>query len=75
MTPSSQKPIAQVIQEHRTSMLSIPGILGIGQGGSPDTPHITLYVRAQILANLNSIPSILEGYPVVIQETGDIEAL
>jgi hypothetical protein len=75
MPPMPQKPIAHVIQEYRTSLLTIPGILGIGQGGSPDTPHITLYVRAQTLANLHSIPAILEGYPVVIQDTSGIEAL
>jgi hypothetical protein len=71
----SKKPISQVIKEHRTSLLNIPGILGIGQGGPPHTPHITISVRSQIPGILDSIPSTLEGYPVVIQDTGDIVAL
>jgi hypothetical protein len=71
----SKKPIAQVIEEHRSSLLTISGILGIGQGGPPHAPHITIYVQSKISHNLALIPSILEGYPVVIKETGDIEAL
>ena len=71
----SKKPIALVIQEHRSSLLAISGILGIAQGGSPHAPHITIYVHSKTSDILALIPSILEGYPVVIQETGDIEAL
>jgi len=71
----SKKPIAQVIEEHRSSLLTISGILGIGQGGHPNSPHITIYVQSKTSDILALIPSMLEGYPVAIKETGDIEAL
>jgi len=71
----SKKSISQVIQEHRTSLLTIPGICGIGQGGSLHAPHITIYIQAQCPNILDSIPATLEGYPVTIKETGDIDAL
>ena len=70
-----EKPIAQVIEEHRTSLISISGILGIGQGGSPKDPHITVYIQSKNSDICPLIPSVLEGYPVVIKETGGIEAL
>ena len=70
-----EKPIALVIKEHRSSLLAISGILGIGQGGSPKDPHITVYVQSKNFRICPLIPSVLDGYPVVIQETGDIEAL
>ena len=70
-----EKPIALVIKEHRASLLSMSGILGIGQGGSPKEPHITVYVQSKNSDICPLIPSVLEGYPVVIKETGDIEAL
>ena len=70
-----EQSIAQVIVEHRSSLLTISGILGIGQGGHPHAPHIIIYVHSKTSDILPLIPSILEGYPVVIQETGEIEAL
>lgn len=70
-----EKPIALVIKEHRSSLLSISGILGLSQGGSPHAPHITIYVHSKTSDILALLPSNLEGYPVVIQETGDIGAL
>ena len=69
------KPIDQVIKEHRSSLLSISGIRGIGQGGSPHAPHITIYVQPKFADILDLVPSLLEGYPVVIKETGVIEPL
>ena len=73
--PMSKKPITQVIAEHRSSLLTISGIRGISQGGSPDAPHITIYVESKVSTDFAVIPSMIESYPVIIKETRDIEAL
>ncbi len=70
-----EKSVTQVIQEHRSSLLTISGILGIGQGGSPHAPHISIHVHSKTSEILALVPSNLEGYPVNIKETGEIEAL
>ncbi len=71
----SKKPMTQVIDELRSSLLTISGIRGISRGGPPDAPHITIYVESKASIDFAMIPSMVEGYPVIIKETGNIEAI
>ena len=71
----SAKTIQQVLQEHRTWLLGLPQVTGLAQGGPPESPHITLYVRSWKQEHLQHYPRTLEGYPITLMETGSIQAV
>jgi hypothetical protein len=69
------KTIEQVLKERTDEWMAIPGVVGAGIGLSEDKPCIRILssVRPQQLRD--KIPSAVEGYPVIIEETGAIRAL
>jgi hypothetical protein len=68
------KPIEEVLKEHSRELMSIPGVVGAGQGLYQDKPCIRVFVIKKTPDLEQKLPKILEGYPVVIQETGEIKA-
>jgi hypothetical protein len=73
--PQGRPPIQQVIERHRDSLLSVPTVVGVAQGESAGQPVIQILIvrhRPELEARL---PRTLDGYPVVIVETGEIRAL
>jgi hypothetical protein len=54
--------------------MSLPGIAGIAQGLVGDAPCIKVYVVHKSTRVEQQIPTLLEGYPVVVEESGRIEA-
>jgi hypothetical protein len=69
------KTIEKVLKEHTEELMSIPGVVGIGQGLCNDKPCIKVLVIEKTPELAQKIPDIIEGYQVVIQETGEIRAL
>lgn len=69
------KAIEKVLKEHTKELMSIPGVVGTGQSLCDDKPCIKVYVIQETPELEQKIPRILEGYPVVIKETGEIRAL
>ena len=67
--------ITQVINKYRDQLLALKGVRGIGQGGTPDSPHITLYIESSSSDILTSLPTTLENYSVIPQTTGNISAI
>ena len=67
--------VAQVLREHSKELMSIPGVVGTAQGLCDDNPCIKVYVIKKMPEFHKKIPDILEGYPVMIEETGEIRAL
>ena len=55
--------------------MSLPGVVGIGQGECDGEPCIRIFVVKRIPDLLKKIPSELEGYVVDVQETGEFKAL
>jgi len=53
--------------------MAFPGVVIVFIGAQPDgTPCITVGVSARTPAVERSIPRMLEGHPIVIQETGPL---
>ena len=73
--PVPAKAIEKVLKEHTGELMSIPGVVGTGQSLCDDKPCIIVYVIQETPELDQKIPRILEGYPVMIEETGEIRAL
>lgn len=69
------KPIQQVQEEHTDHMMSLPGVVGTGIGESQGKPCIKVFVSQKTAEIEKGVPKSLEGYPVVIEETGEFKAL
>ncbi len=71
----SVKTIKEVLKEHTEELMSIPGVVGIGQGLCNGKPCIKVLVIEKTPELAQKIPDNLEGYLVIIEETGEIRAL
>jgi hypothetical protein len=73
--PMGQKPIEEVLKNHTDHLMSIPGVVGTGIGEFEGKPCIKIFVIKKTEDLEKKIPRVLEGYKVVIDETGEIKAL
>ena len=68
--------INDVMQSHTEELMSIPGVVGVYIGALGDgTPCIKVMVVKKTPELESKIPSVLEGYPLVIVESGEIHPL
>lgn len=67
--------IQEVLKEHTGELMAIPGVVGTGQGICDGKPCIKVYIIEMTPELSRKIPPFLEGYPVAIEETGEIRAL
>ena len=74
-TRMTTKTIEEVLKEHTEELMSLPGVVGTAQGICNDKPCIKVYVVEKTPELDQKIPDILEGYPVVMEESGEIRAL
>jgi hypothetical protein len=65
---------AAVLERHQDRLMSIPGVEGVGIGGSEDSPVIVVMVRKGGADIRKKLPARLEGYPVKVEVTGEITA-
>ena len=69
------RPIEAVLAEHTDELMAIPGVVGTAQGLCDDKPCIKVFVIKKTPKLEQKIPSVLEGHPVVVEETGEFRAL
>lgn len=69
------KTIEQVLEAHTDEWMSIPGVVGTAIGEFRGKPCIKVLVVKKTRDLTKKIPSQVEGFPVVIEETGEIRAL
>lgn len=68
-----KKPIEQVLKDNQEMLLSIPGVQGFYQGKSENgEDRIVIMVDTLSNKNRDKFPDSLEGYPVIVEETGKI---
>jgi hypothetical protein len=70
----TEKKVIEVLREHTDELMSLPGIAGIAEGLCHGSPCIKVLVIKKTPELEEKIPSMLEGYPVMIEETGKIHA-
>ena len=72
---AASKTIKEPINLHARDLLAIPGVVGVAQGERGNRPCLKVFVIQKTRELEQKIPATLEGYPVVIEETGEIRAL
>ena len=70
-----EKALSVVMEERSRAIMSLPGVVGIGEGECAGTPCIKIYVVQKTPDLLDQIPATLDGYAVLIEETGEIRPL
>jgi hypothetical protein len=69
------KTIEQVLQDNTDQWMAIPGVEGTAIGLSKGKPCIRIFTSSKPQQLKDKIPSTVEGYPVIIEETGSFQAL
>jgi hypothetical protein len=69
--------INEVLRSHDQALLAIPGVIGVYVGVLDDekTPCLKVMVVKMTSELETRIPKSIEGYPVVIEETGVIRPM
>jgi hypothetical protein len=70
----SDTTIEEVIKEHAKELMSLPGVVGVGEGLCGNNPCIKVMVIERTPKLNNEIPDVLNGYKVIIEVTGEIRA-
>jgi hypothetical protein len=70
-----RKPLKEVLKEYTDVLMSIEGVTGTAQSICNGKPCIKVYTLEKTPKLENKIPVTLEGYPIVIEKTGEIRAL
>ena len=70
-----ERTIEQVQEEHTDDWMAIPGIEGTAIGLFEDKPCIKVFSSKKAEELRAKIPTTIEGYPVIIEETGSFRAL
>ena len=73
--PMPGKTITVVLREHTASLMSLAGVVGVGEGACAGRACIVVLVVERTPELLRQIPSAVEGYAVEVKETGEIKAL
>ncbi len=63
------------MKQHARAMMSIPGVVGTGQGLCEGKPCIKVLVVKRTSDLDREIPKTIGGFPVVIEEVGGVKAL
>lgn len=72
----AQRPLETVLAEHTPRLMAIAGVVGTYQGELEDgSPCIAIMVATLTPALRDSLPRTLEGWPVRVEETGEIRPL
>ena len=71
----SAETVQRVLKEHSGELMSLPGVLGTGQGLCEGRPCVKVFVLEKTQELERKIPHVLGGCPVEIVETGEIRPL
>jgi len=70
------RPITDVLAAHTPELMKIRGVVGTAESRLPDGRPCVMVLVAKLTPELQrALPRELEGYPVEIQETGEIHAM
>ena len=70
-----EKTLEAVLEKHTPRLMSLPGVVGTGQGECAGEPCIKVLVVEKSPELVRQIGTTLEGYPVEFIESGEIKAL
>jgi hypothetical protein len=71
----AEEPIEKVLKKHAGSLMKLEGVVGIGEGLCEGKPCIKVFLTRKTPELEKKIPASLDGYPVILEETGAFKAL
>jgi hypothetical protein len=71
----ARRPIDDVLNDVTARLTSIPGVIGTAEGRRAGRACVTVFVVKKTPALLRRIPATFAGYPVAVEETGQLRAL
>ena len=74
-TSMKNKSIEHVLKENTNQWMSIPGVEGVAIGEHKGTSCIRVFTSVNPKNLQDKIPSIMDGFPVIIEKTGPFGAL
>jgi hypothetical protein len=66
--------IEQVFDTHRDRLMHIAGVVGVGIGKLENSPAIVVMVAERTPQIDTQVPEQLDGYPVIVEVTGEFKA-
>ena len=72
---AGKRTIEQVQEAYTDEWMEIPGVQGTAIGLFEDKPCIRIFSSLPAEELKDKIPSVVESYPVIIEETGTFRAL
>jgi hypothetical protein len=72
---TSEKTLDEALKEHSKALMSLPGVVGTALGLCEGRTCIKVYVVKKTPELTQKISDTLAGYPVDVEETGEIRAL
>ena len=72
---TAKRPVDEVLMAHTTELMKLSGVVGTAQGEQGGKPVILVLVKRATPRLRERLPRSLEGYRVVVRETGTIKAL
>ena len=67
--------IKEVLKKHADGLMDVPGVAAVGEGEWQGKPCIRVLVSNPNSDALGRIPNMIEGYPVLVEESGEFRAL
>ncbi len=71
----TERTIEQVLKDRTDAWMAIPGVEGTAIGLYEGKPCIKIFTSSKAQEVRAKIPPTVEGYPVIIEETGGFRAL
>lgn len=71
----TQRSIEEVLKENTDEWMAVPGVEGTAIGLLDGKPCIKVFSSRPVGKLQGTIPSVVEGYPVAIEQTGAFRAL
>jgi len=70
------RPLVEVLADHTPELMAIPGVVGTAESRTKDGRPCILVMLASDTPELRAkLPRELEGWPVIVELTGEIRAL
>ena len=76
VTPAPSRTLTEVLAAHTPELMAIPGVVGTAESRLEDGRPCVLVLVKSLTPELRArLPKQLEGWPVRIEETGEIHAM
>jgi hypothetical protein len=66
--------VSATIARHSAELLAVPGVVGLAAGERGGHPVLQILVTRRTPELVARLPTTLDGYPVVVVESGEIRA-